>query len=263
MWSGFKGKLRVRYLIFLCVVLFSIIGVAQVITVEKPDHGPFSQIGNRPVGAPNLGDGSASTTEPYTPKAPDSTAVPQPTPRVPSIAQSPFTTERQQLIDQQLLFLRMGHLVYRPPSPIRVADWRRVVVRVSGPSAPPDFMRDLPGSGSIRDRNVRVGSDLIADLTGPDFNIVRVGGDDGKRTLATGTFAEWQWDVQPLHSGQKDLFLVLYVRLTDGGPPLTSKRSLKRLMLRSIRSIPRCNWLRTTGQLLQRLPRQSSELLFG
>ncbi|MBV9144203.1 MAG: hypothetical protein JO115_25335 [Pseudonocardiales bacterium] len=98
-----------------------------------------------------------------------------------------------------------------------------MIVRVSGPSTPPDFISDLPGSGPIRNRDVRVGSDLIANLTGPDFNIVRVGGDDGKRTLATGAFVEWQWDVQPLHSGQKELSLILFVRLTDGGPPVDVK----------------------------------------
>jgi hypothetical protein len=129
-------------------------------------------------------------------------------------------TERQEFLDRQLSFLRAGHLVYRPPSPMRLNDWRRVVVRVSGPLVPPDFEKDLPGSGAVRNRNVRVGSDLIADLTGTDFNIVRVGSDDGRRTLATGTFTEWQWDVQPLRSGPRSLSLTLHVRLQDGGPPV-------------------------------------------
>jgi hypothetical protein len=142
-------------------------------------------------------------------------------PASPRIA--PPATERQEFLDRQLSFLRAGHLAYRPPSPIREGDWRRVVVRVSGPSAPPNFEKDLPGSGPVRNRNVSVGSDLIADLTGTDFNIVRVGGDDGKRTLETGTFAEWQWDVHPLRSGQRNLSLILYVRLQDGGPPLDVK----------------------------------------
>ena len=96
-------------------------------------------------------------------------------------------------------------------------------MRVYDPAAPPDFETGLPGSGPVRTRDVAVGSDLIADLTGPDFKILRVGHDDGRRTLATGTFAEWQWDVQPLHSGQKSLSLILYVRLSDGGPPLDVK----------------------------------------
>jgi len=106
---------------------------------------------------------------------------------------------------------------------MRVNDWKRVVVRVSDPSAPPDFETGLPGSGSVRTRHVDVGSDLIAELTGSDFSIIRVGSEDGKRTLATGTFAEWQWYVQPLRSGRRELSLVLYVRLTDGGPPVDVK----------------------------------------
>lgn len=106
---------------------------------------------------------------------------------------------------------------------MKVQEWRRVVVRVSGPSAPPDFQIGLPGQEPIRDRSVKVGSDLVADLTGPDFNIVRVGGDDGKRTLVTGSFTEWQWDVLPLRSGKRNISLTLYVRLTDGGPPVDVK----------------------------------------
>lgn len=136
---------------------------------------------------------------------------------------APPATVRQQFLDRQLTYLRDGHLVYRSPSPMRVNDWQRVVVRVSGPSAPPDLAAGLPGPGPVINRDVKVGSDLIADLTGPDFKIVRVGGDDGKRTLATGTFAEWKWDVQPSRSGQKILTLTLYVRLQEGGAPTDVK----------------------------------------
>lgn len=106
---------------------------------------------------------------------------------------------------------------------MRVNEWRRVVVRVSDPAAPPDFEAGLPGSGSVVNRDVEVGSDLIADLDGSDFTVVRVGHDDGKRTLATGKFAEWQWDVQPMRSGQRTLSLILYVRLADDGPPVEVK----------------------------------------
>lgn len=135
----------------------------------------------------------------------------------------PPLTVRQQFIDRQLTYLRNGHLVYRPPSPMRVNDWQRVVARVSGTSAPPGLVAGFPGPGPVINRDVKVGSDLIADLTGPDFKIVRVGSDDGKRTLATGTFAEWQWDVQPSSSGQKILTLTLYVRLQEGGAPIEVK----------------------------------------
>jgi len=72
-------------------------------------------------------------------------------------------------------------------------------------------------------RDTKVGSDLTADLSSPDFTIVRVGEDDGKRTLATGNFAEWQWNVQPLRSGQRILSLILYVRLEYAGAPLEVK----------------------------------------
>jgi len=107
----------------------------------------------------------------------------------------------------------------------RQGNSHRVVVRVSGPAPPPDFEPGLPGAGPIRNRDVNVGSDLMANLSGDkeDFQISRVGDDDGKRTLATGTFAEWQWDVLPLRSGKKTLSLVLYVLLQDENRPLEVK----------------------------------------
>jgi hypothetical protein len=60
-------------------------------------------------------------------------------------------------------------------------------------------------------------SDLVAVLGGIDFEIRRVGGGDGRRTLLTGNFAEWQWDVRALRSGSLQLDLVLFVRVRDGG----------------------------------------------
>lgn len=141
----------------------------------------------------------------------------------PPPVEPPDKTERQSYLDSQLSLLRKGRLVYRSPSPMRVDEWRRVVVRVADPAMPPDIEQGLQGQGPIVDRNVDVGSDLVADLEGPDFRIVRVGNDDGRRTLVTGKFAEWQWDVQPLRSGRRTISLILYVRLEDGGPPLEVK----------------------------------------
>lgn len=192
-----------------------------------------------------------TSTEPPNETSAEPPALPDPTePPSPSITESPprpgpvtgapgagpptdgppLTTERQQLLDRQRSFLRDGRLVYRPPSPMRVNEWKRVVVRISDSSAPPDFEEGLPGSGPVRPHDVKVGSDLIAEITSPDFEIVRVGSDDGRRTLATETFAEWQWDVRPLRSGQRELSLVLYVRLTDdSGSPLDVKTFVEKI----------------------------------
>lgn len=130
---------------------------------------------------------------------------------------------RQRALDFQTQVLRDGHLVYRPPSPMRQGDWQRIVVRVAGPTEPPDFKTGLPGTGPVVNHDVKVGSDLTAYLTGPDFEIKRVGGDDGARTLATEGKAEWSWDVRPWSSGQKSLTLTLYVRLLESGAPIYVK----------------------------------------
>lgn len=64
---------------------------------------------------------------------------------------------------------------------------------------------------------------MVADLSSPDFEISRVGSDDGRRSLATAGTAEWAWDVRPTRSGQRKLDLVLYVRTLDDSPPLYYK----------------------------------------
>jgi hypothetical protein len=120
----------------------------------------------------------------------------------------------------QHAFLHDGKLSYRVPRPMRAGEWRRVVVRVSGTDPPPAFEQDFPGEGPVATRKVQVGSDLVAVLGGIDFEIRRVGGGDGRRTLLTGNFAEWQWDVRALRSGSLQLDLVLFVRVRDGGAPL-------------------------------------------
>ena len=157
---------------------------------------------------------------------PDAEPAPEPPGGSLVSPQSPTDlSDRQKFVDRQLSYLRAGQLAYRPPSPMKEGNSHRVVVRVSGPAPPPDFEPGLPGAGPIRNRDVNVGSDLMANLSGDkeDFQISRVGDDDGKRTLATGTFAEWQWDVLPLRSGKKTLSLVLYVLLQDENRPLEVK----------------------------------------
>jgi hypothetical protein len=51
-------------------------------------------------------------------------------------------------------------------------------------------------------------------LSGPDFEITRVGA-DGTRTLGTKSYVEWQWTVRPQRGGTLFLQVTLYVRLQD------------------------------------------------
>jgi hypothetical protein len=103
---------------------------------------------------------------------------------------------------------------------MRVNDVQRVSVRVAGKDTPPEWTSGLPGTGSVTVHPAPVGSSLTADLSGPDFLITRVGGDDGKRELQEGGFAEWAWDVRPQKSGKLRLDFVLYVAKDAGGVPI-------------------------------------------
>lgn len=135
---------------------------------------------------------------------------------------------RQTIVDGQKSFLRDGQLAYRVPGSMKQENWYRVVVRASGlgyildPAA-------LPGEGLTDTHEVKVGPDLVADLDGPDFSISRVPPDDGRRTLATQDYAEWQWNVKPVTTGgQGELTLVLSVHLPDGNQPPISIQTVTR-----------------------------------
>jgi hypothetical protein len=119
------------------------------------------------------------------------------------------------MIDQQRALLREGRIERQIPREMQQGAVHTVRVRVSEANAP---MPESPPSEVDVDQ-VLVGSDLVADLSGPDFEISRVGGDDGQRLLTSGGYTEWLWHVRPTASGNLSLQVVLYVRLRDGSEP--------------------------------------------
>jgi hypothetical protein len=121
---------------------------------------------------------------------------------------------RQIELDRQRGLLRHGQIVRDIPKRMRHGQTHRVAVRATGEEPPPDLFVGLsPGATA---EPAFVGSDLVADLSGPDFEITRVGAaDDGTRTLSTKSYVEWQWSVRPQRGGTLFLQVVLYVRLQD------------------------------------------------
>lgn len=164
-------------------------------------------------GVPTLTDGPTTTTGGGT-VAPSTgvTATPPRTSPVPD-------DSRQEQLDRQRRMLREGTIAYRAPEPMRVGDAQRVTVRVTDGGEPPDAS-GLPGTGSLTVDPAPVGPDVRAALTGPDFDIERVGDDDGRRFLPTGGHVEWAWDVRPRRSGRLQLDVTLYVLLSDGSAPI-------------------------------------------
>ncbi|MPZ81336.1 MAG: hypothetical protein GEV28_13415 [Actinophytocola sp.] len=192
---------RAAALVGLCLLA----GLVTTVLLVGRDREPASLPGPPPP------ESSAPAFPPVESSPPQVAPTPEPTPE---------ETDRQETVDQQRELLRRGHVAYRAPSPMRVDDLQRVTVRVADTLTPSEWTASLPGTGVVELNTAIVGSDLVAELSGPDFEISRVGGDDGRRVLATGEFVEWAWDVRPQRSGLLRLDLVLYVRLRDGGPPL-------------------------------------------
>lgn len=131
---------------------------------------------------------------------------------------------------------------------MRVDERRRVTVRVADKSLAAS-VTNLPGTGSVTVEPTIVGSYLRATLTSPDFDIVRVGDDDGRRVLLTDRYAEWAWDVRPLRGGERQLDLTLYVLEDTADTPLevrTYRRAIQ-VEVNTLYSVT--SWLKEWGPL--------------
>ncbi|WP_143467172.1 DUF3422 domain-containing protein [Lentzea kentuckyensis] len=164
---------------------------------------------------------TSPSTPPWPTSTPDLTGWPiTPTPCDPLLPCATPPTTRSATPSTTRFQLADGQVVYRAPSPMRVNEAQRVTVRVAGRDVPPDLTSGLPGTGRVSVAPAKVGSALTAHLSGPEFQITSVGGDDGQRELPDGGFAEWAWDVRPQKSGSLRLDFVLYVAKDTGGVPI-------------------------------------------
>jgi hypothetical protein len=171
-------------------------GIEPTDTDNSPPAGTF----------PDLPTESGSGATPPTETTPPPTSV------------DPDTAE----IDRQVKLLRAGEIAYKVPARMRVNDLQQVTVRVGYDLSDADI-EEIPGAGPVASGPVKVGPHVLAELTGPDFTISRVGGGDGRRVLTEDNLAEWGWDVRPQRSGTLQLDLVLSVYLADGTSSLYTR----------------------------------------
>jgi hypothetical protein len=203
---GFPPRARLAAIVVgAASVVVTLVGVATFHALSEEDNG-----GNAVAPPTTTSEPGDETTTTSTMEAVDpSTGVTAP-------PTSPVREDtRQQELDRQRRMLRDGTIAYRAPEPMRVGEAQRVTVRVTDGSGPPD-VSGLPGTGRPTVDPATVGPDVKAVLTGPDFDIERVGDDDGRRALATGGHVEWAWDVRPERSGRLHLDVTLYVLVSDG-----------------------------------------------
>lgn len=169
-----------------------------------------------------VGLGAVSGCSPTSPPGPaptSTTAAPPTTPTTAAPVPVGAEQERQAELDRQRKLLREGVIVRDVPPSMYQGELSRVVVRVSAHKDVPGLQTGLSPTG-VSTAPALVGSDVVAELSGPDFEISRIGSDDGRRLLGTNALVEWQWNVRPSKSGMFDLQVVLYVRLRDEGVPI-------------------------------------------
>jgi hypothetical protein len=204
--AGFPPRARIAAI---AAGTASVVATLVAVAVFSGDVGN----GGMATPTPTVGDRTTTTTDIET--VDPSTGVTATPPTTSPVPEDP----RQEELDRQRRMLRAGTIAYRAPEPMRVGEAQRVTVRVTDGSEPPDTS-GLPGTGSLTVDPAPVGPDVRAALTGPDFDIERVGDDDGRRFLPTGGHVEWAWDVRPQRSGRLQLDVTLYVLLSDGSAPI-------------------------------------------
>lgn len=233
------GASRRLWVVAAVVGLLTVAAVVYFVVFRGQDSAPS---GGAPPSEVTTTDGTDATGVAPTPSENETAGHPPSSPTKPTETTEPTDG----LLDQQRALLRTGVIGFRGPEPMRVDERQRVTVRVAD-DAVAASVSDLPGSGSVTVEPTVVGSYLRAALTSQDFEISRVGDDDGRRVLLTDGYAEWAWDVRPLRSGRLQLDVTLYVLVAGDSSPLevrTYERAI-RVEVNTWYSVQ--NWLKEWG----------------
>jgi prepilin-type N-terminal cleavage/methylation domain-containing protein len=113
-------------------------------------------------------------------------------------------------IQDEIKRLAPGKILYNPPRQMRQGKKERVEVRVARQFAG-DLAAGLRGRGEPAIRQIQVGSVMIAQLSGDSFTIKPIGKPD--RIVPDDGFAQWEWDVMPIKSGEQTLQLLVSVKI--------------------------------------------------
>lgn len=104
--------------------------------------------------------------------------------------------------------LSVGKILYNSPTQMKVFDTERVEVRISQ-NINEDLDKRLKGRGFPQVEKVLVGSVMKVGLSGDDFNIKSLS--EKEQFVNTSDYTQWEWNLTPLKSGEKIIYLSLSV----------------------------------------------------
>lgn len=129
-----------------------------------------------------------------------------PSPR-PTIEPSPVPKNWQALIESEKRKLRDSKIVFNPPTEMQEQKTETIQARISFEDIGADLREGLQRPGQIQEDELKVSEIMKVTLTGDAnaFSIQRIG--DEEQVVAGKPYAQWEWRVTPLQSGDQQLTL--------------------------------------------------------
>lgn len=129
-----------------------------------------------------------------------------PSPR-PSVEPTPAARDWQALIESEERKLRDSKIVFNPPVEMREQQTETMQARISFEDIGADLRKGLQRPDQIQEEKLKVSEIMKVTLTGDGnaFLIQRIG--DEEQVVAGKPYAQWEWRVTPLQSGNQTLTL--------------------------------------------------------
>lgn len=188
----------------------------------------FSFTGFRAVELPNvvIGPGTSSTVDAQIQTGSGSTPSPSPLPSTlpspspsPSPSASPIASpspeDLEAIIEKEVQKLRDSKIVFNPPREMQEQKTEKIEARISFEDIGPAISQGLEGRGTPETATLKVSPIMRLTLTA-DPTAFHIEGSGAEQVVAGKPFAQWDWYVTPLKSG--DLHLILTATATIDVP---------------------------------------------
>ncbi|KAF5413666.1 MAG: hypothetical protein C5S49_08060 [Candidatus Methanogaster sp.] len=128
-------------------------------------------------------------------------------------AETPTAT-LQELIDEALIELHTGNILFNPPKEMEVDDTELVEVRITQ-NITENLTEGLEGCGDPLINETKVSTSMIVRLTGKNFKIAPQNG--AEQLIESDKYTEWRFYVTPSKSGIQTLHLTYYIIISIPG----------------------------------------------
>lgn len=175
-----------------------------------------------------LETGTAPTPSP----SPASSATPSPSssPNVsPTPTESPSPLDLETIIANEVKKLHDSEIVFNPPREMQEQKPVKIEARISFRDIGPALTEGLQGPGTPETGKLKVSPIMRVTLTG-DPTAFYIQGSEAEQIVAGKQFAQWEWSVTPLKSGDQTLTLtaIAVVNIPGSGEKTADHKSFEK-----------------------------------